>query len=233
MATENFEIFKTRAGLLPSEKNLPYSVTTRDVEEYLQKRVDAMVKASNEEIERETIKVYTTESSSVFMPFVVVFQPSVLDKKIVEDNDVEDIFNPKNGDTSCRIKMAYYNFFKSYFFTGKDISDFGNVNWRSHKNISRETGSFLYKLSSPKIMTIDKTKVVVFTIDPLRVFHDMTTRLNDNRPFFIEITGIHKIEGDNFKYNFNREVVNHNKKDKKGYHTKFMKELNDHVRGRK
>ncbi len=225
------EMYKTRAGINPSDNALPFSVTTREVEDYLQKRVDAMVKASNGKVEKVDIKIYSTESGKKFIPFVVVLPLTVLKRRPTEDNDVEYIFNQKNDDRNVEIKDEYYQFFRTYVYNADDEKSFFSDNWRHLTQVSRDTSPTLKNLRTPKVMTYSGTKVVLFMVDPLRVFYDMVTREDDKRQFSIDIKNFKKIETGNFRYDFNR-VIN-NSKNKKGYNATLINELNSRMRGRR
>ena len=221
---------RTRAGIIPSDKALPYSVTTSEVEEYLQKRVDAMAKASGGKVERCEVKIYSTESGSKFIPFVVVLPTSILvNGKKDDNNDMEYIFNQKNEDRNVNINQAYYKLFSSYIYDKNDEDAFFSDAWRREVGVYKQTSYALKKLRTPKVTNLPGAKVIIFMIDPLRIFHDMVVSEDDKRDFRIEITGINKMEKGKFRYDFKRVIVDsRNKK----YHKTLIDELNYRMKGR-
>lgn len=225
---------KTRAGIVPSDRALPFSVTTSEVEEYLQKRVDAMVKALSEtgkKVPKVDIRVYSTEAGKSFIPFVVTLPVSVLTSKQRDDeNDMEYIFNQKNEDRNVNINEYYYKFFSSYIYDKNDEEAFFSDVWRRQVGVYKNTSYTLKKLRTPKVFTSGGTKYILFMIDPLRVFHDMVTSENDGRNFLITITNFKKMETGKFRYDFKREIAD-NKKNKK-YQKTVIEELNYRMRGR-
>ena len=221
---------KTRAGIAPSNKALPFSVTTSEVEEYLQKRVDAMVKASQGKVKGCSVKVYSTESGRNFIPFVVVLPTDIITNKTKQtDNDMEYIFNQKNEDTNVILDQAYYKLFSSYTFDKNDEEAFFSDNWRRVMGVYKNTSYTLKKLRTPKVTTFGNTKVILFMIDPLRVFHDMVVSEDDKRDFLIDINNIKKIETGKFRYDFKREISD-SKKGKK-YQKTIIEELNYRMKG--
>lgn len=222
---------KTRAGIVPSNKALPFSVTTSEVEEYLQKRVDSMVNSSNGKIPKVNIKIYSTESGRSFIPFVVILPLSILSSVVKEeDNDIEYIFNQKNEDRNVNIHPAYYKLFSSYVYDKNDEEAFFSDAWRRQVGVFKNTSYTLKKLRTPKVMNFSGTKVILFMIDPLRVFHDMVISEEDKRDFLITITNFKKMETGKFRYDFKREIAD-SKKNKK-YQKTVIEELNYRMKGR-
>lgn len=221
---------KTRAGIAPSNKALPFSVTTSDVEEYLQKRVDAMVKASQGKVKGCSVKVYSTESGRNFIPFVVVLPTDIiLNKAKKADDEMEYIFNQKNDDVNVSIDQSYYKLFSSYTYDRNDEDAFFSDDWRRRAGVYKQTAYTLKKLRTPKVMTFSGTKVILFMIDPLRVFHDMVVSEDDKRDFLIDITNIKKMETGKFRYDFKREISD-SRKGKK-YQKTVIEELNYRMKG--
>lgn len=222
---------KTRAGINPSDRALPYSVTTSEVEEYLQKRVDAMAEASGGKVPRCDIKIYSTESGNKFIPFVVILPTTVLiNNKKESDDDVEYIFNQKNEDRNVNINSAYYKLFSSYTYDKNDEDAFFSDDWRRQVGVYKQTSYVLKKLRTPKVNNFSGAKIVIFMIDPLRVFHDMVTSNEDKRDFRITITNFKKIETGKYRYDFKREIVDSGRNKK--YHKTLVDELNYRMKGR-
>lgn len=220
---------RTRAGLVPSNKALPFSVTTSEVEEYLQKRVDTLAK--NGKIERVNIRVYSTEASNKFIPFVVVLPDTVLKNRSKGSrNEAEYIFSPKTEEKNIDIIDPLYQLFGAYIYNKGDENMFFSDAWKREVNVRNGTAYSLKKLRTPKLTTYGGTKVVLFMIDPLRIFHDMVVSDDDKRDFRIDITNIKKMETGKFRYDFKREILDSGKNKK--YHKTLIEELNYRMRGR-
>lgn len=233
MARENI---KTRSGIAPNEQNLPFTITTSDVENYLQKKVDiinsAMVQAGNPNTPHVDVRVYTTEAGRYFVPFVVILPLDVLQNNNKKKrNDEPDIFNPKNEDKSAIMLEPYYNLFKAYIYNAEDEKAFFSDDWRRARGVARDTSPSLKMMRTPKITEMDggRVQVVSLLIDPLRIFYDMLIMEDNRRDFKIEIPEWQKIKTGEFKYNIKR-VAYTNKKNKK-YKDTFAEELNRKMRG--
>lgn len=229
------EIYKTRAGIQPSEKELPFSITTTDVEEYMQRKLNVVVNGmrqnglyKGEDIE---VKVVTVEMGSKFVPFTVVLPMNVLkDKKKNRPSDELSIFNPKDSDATVNIYDPIMKMFASYVFDKADGEAFYSADWRRARGVSTTTSAVLKRNRLPRVQKLNNGSMerVTFLIDPIRVFHDMLMMDNNNTNFRVEIENWQKIRSGEFRYDMKR-VVN-NKKGKKGGNN-FADELNRKMRG--
>lgn len=227
-------VINTRAGISPSvNKSLPFSVTTSEVEEYLQKRVDAVVKASNGKVERYEVSVFSTESGTYFIPFVVVLPEKVLIGQSRQKTDMESIIDANNNDDKISIDPAYYKIFSPYRYNDHDEGQFFSDAWRRDNGVNKSTSYMLKRMRTPKIMKSNamNSNAVVFMIDPVRVFYDMVVSDTDRRNFHIKITGLKRMESGKYRYDFKREIVD-SKKNKK-YNKTFADELNYRMKGRR
>lgn len=229
------EIIRTRSGLTPDERTLPFTVTTLDVEDYLQKKMDVVCNG----IARNTgnapmkidVKVQTIEAGTKFIPFVVVLPLTVLKENKKNDNDIPSIFNPRDEDRTANMQDPFYHLFKCYIYNKDDESAFFAEDWRRARGVSRETSPFLKTIRTPKIMPADNGNMdlVYFMIDPLRVFYDMLSSTDSSQTDFrIEISSWQKIKNGEFKYFVKREIFS--KKSKK-YKNTIIDELNRKMRG--
>lgn len=234
MASENEKNFQTRAGVAPSESGLPFSITTDDVEKYLQSKVDVVCnrisKDTNEKLSVD-IKLYTTEAGKKFLPFVVILPLDVLKSKGKKKNNEPDIFNPKDDDRSANMRDEIATLFGAYAFNKDDQKAFFSDDWRRRCGVLRETSSSLASLRTAKVTTLDNNKmhVVVFMIDPLRVFHDMLIMPNDKRQFRVDIDSWKKLRTGCYQYNLKRNI-NSGKNNRK-YRDELYNELNRRIRG--
>ena len=229
---------RTRAGITPNEAELPFSITTRQVEDYLQRKVDiVMNRGANNGETREPIevRVYTTEAGKSFLPFVIVLPIDALEdtgkKNKNNKKKMAAIFDTKSSEGTGNMKPALYELFRSYTYTKEDESAFFSEDWRRARRVNRETSPVLKGLRTPKVTTMNdgNLQVVSFMIDPLRVFHDMLKMEGDNRSFKVEVQGWQKIQTGEYRYDVLRAVTK-GKRGKK-YRDTFADELNRKMRG--
>jgi hypothetical protein len=229
------EIYKTRAGIRPSEKELPFSITTADVEEYLQRKLNVVVngmrKDSNYTGEDIEVKVITVEMGSKFIPFTVVLPMSVLtNKRKRQPKEELSIFNPKDSDATVTIYEPIMRMFSSYTFDKADGEAFFSSDWRRARGVSTTTSAVLKRNRVPRVQKLNNGTMerVTFLIDPIRVFHDMLVMDDNATNFRIEIDDWQKIKSGEFRYDMTRVVSK--KKGKKGGNN-FADELNRKMRG--
>ena len=216
------EIYRTRAGIQPSEQELPFSITTSDVETYLQRKLNVVVNGmrqngiyTGDDID---VKVITVEMGSKFIPFTVVLPMNVLKNtnKKKRPKDELSIFNPKEADETLNMHDQIMKLFSSYTFDKADGEAFFSSDWRRARGVSTTTSAVLKRNRLPQIQKLNNGNMerVTFLIDPIRVFHDMLIMDNNNTDFKIEIEKWQKIRSGEFRYDMKR-VIN-KKKGKKG-----------------
>lgn len=225
---------QTRAGLTPNERELPYSITTSDVEQYLQRKVNLVMNrdANDGETKDISVRVYTTEAGKSFLPFVVILPLDALEntgKK--SQKSVPAIFDTRSTESSAKMKKSLYTLFSTYCYTKDDEQAFFSDDWRRARRVNRETSPVLKSLRTPKVTSMENgnVQVVSFMIDPLRVFFDMLTMSDDPRSFRVDINGWQKIQTGEYRYDVTR-VVNKGKHGKK-YRDTLADELNRKMRG--
>lgn len=224
----------TRGGITPNQNSLPYSITTSDVETYLQKKVDVVVsdlRKKGMNIADIDVHVTTSQAGEKFLPFIVVLPMSALKDNMRKNNDEPSIFNPKESDRSANMIDGLYYLFRSFIYDKGDEAAFFSDDWRRQRGVARGTSEYLRTLRTPKITTVPinntRMEMVVFMIDPLRIFHDMLVMGNDKN-FRVEITNWKKLSAGEYQYDMNRRV---NTKNKQGYNNTLADELDRKFRG--
>ena len=230
---------QTRAGLSPSEKKLPYSITTSQVEAYLQKKVDVLCNRDKSLPQNVDVRVYTTEVGKYFMPFVIVLPTSVLvDRtKQKKNTNIDGFFDVH--EQSSRVEEMLKPFkalFGAYTYNKEDTHAFSSNDWRRARGVTRTTSNVLRTMTLPRVSSFrgdggNKTNVVTFLLDPIRVFHDMLTMQDDSRDFSVDIGRWQKIKTGEYKYFVDRSV-RHGKNNRK-YNDTFANELNRKMRGQR
>lgn len=232
MASKEFNYkLSTRAGLVPNERELPYSITTSDVESYLQSKIDVVNANEGSNI---TVRVYTTEVSRSFLPFVVVLPLDVIadgsEKK--SNSNVSSLFVDNNDDSKrVDLKESIYSIFSPFIYNKNDENMFFSDSWRREHDISRDKSPVLKSQRVAKVNSLEngRLKVVTFMIDPLRVFHDMLIIPSDNRQFTIRIDDWQKIQTGEFRFDLVRNISKG--KQGKKYKNTVAEELNRVMRG--
>lgn len=222
------EDFRTKSGLKPDDNGVPYSVTTNQVEKYLQKRVEIVTQSAK--IDNVDIKVYTTEPGKHFCPFVVVLPTTVLqDQNQSSEDDEPSIFTPNKSSKKLRLKPELYHLFKLYIYNEDDEKAFFSNDWRDRTGVRSDASAALKRLRVPALNKDGDTPVVMFLLDPLKVFHDMLKYKDDNRQYRITIKSLKKIRTGEFIYGIERSLAN--SKGNKKYKDVLINELNKKLRG--
>ena len=224
-----------RSGLTPNENRLPYTITTTDVESYLQKKIDVVMNRAaldkKEEAEKISVRVYTTEAGKEFLPFVVILPLEALDgKENKKKNNMPSIFNTKEVDGTANLKRPIYEVLSAYVFNKQDGEAFKSDSWRRDHHVNREATNVLLSMRTPKVVSMEngKLKVVEILIDPMRIFHDMLRIDGDNRQYRIQIESWQKVQTGEYRYEVKRVI---NKGKGKKYKSTLADELNRKMRG--
>ena len=240
MASQNNQkSYTTRAGLSPSQNRLPYSITTTQVEEYLQKKLNVVVNEmkrngsfNGDEV---NVRVITVEMGTKFIPFMVVLPTEVLvqtqKKKNKPSQDELSIFNPRQYDGTANVLEPILKLFMAYMYDKKDGDAFYSVDWRRARGVATNTSAQLKSNRMPRITRISRgnsTEMVTFLIDPIRVFYDMLKIEDLPSDFHVEINDWQKQKSGEFRYNIER-VINRDKKGKKN--NSWVDQLNRKMRG--
>lgn len=224
---------RTKAGIRPDENELPFTISTSQVEEYLQKKVDAVAnKIGDGEV---NVSVYSTEAGKAFIPFMVTLPTKVMKdgKKSGDTKNIPSIFlggESQGTEVNANMRPEYFAVFSPYTYSKTDEQAFFSEDWRRARKVNRGSSVILKNYRTPKISKLQSNggeRVVLLMIDPLRVFHDMLTIPDDNRQFKPEITGLRKQKDGEYMYQMRRVL---NKNNKKKYKYTIMDELNRKLR---
>lgn len=222
------EDFRTKSGLKPDDNGVPFSITTQQVEKYLQQRVDVVTKSAN--IDSVEIKVYTTEPGKYFCPFVVVLPTSVLQNQNQSSEDDEpSIFTPNKSSKRIRLKPEIYHLFKLYIYNEDDEKAFFSNDWKNRTGVRSDASAALKQIRVPSLQKSEGTEVIMFLLDPLKIFHDMLKYKDDNRQYRITIKTLKKIRTGEFVYGVERSLSN--SKGNKKYKDVLINEINKKLRG--
>lgn len=190
----------TRSGIEPDfENDVPFKITTIQVENYLQKKIDMAVhkaRAKNPDLEDVNIRVFTTTMfGNDFLPFVMALPTTALAddgrKKRHKPDGELGIFNPRKDTRFSVLRDEIFTVVKAFKYTDVDKEKFRSRQNGEVRFNYRKTPSIIGMID-PKTMTVGSkhsryTEVVVL-IDPMRVLSDMVKDSeNPNEKFRIEI----------------------------------------------
>lgn len=176
--------FKMKSGMIPDEISLLKTITTTEVEAFLQSKIDvavASIVAKGEKMSPVTLKCYSINAGTKMIPLAILLPISVLagekDNKNTHDDDgVLDIFKTDETPTKgCNLRDEFIKALGPYSYDKADGYAFRSDVWRREFGVSREAAYQLQKMREPKIVSSDhgRYKNVTFILDPMRVFHDM------------------------------------------------------------
>ena len=220
---------KTRAGVIPDENGMPFSITTEAVEKYIQKKVDTVMQKAGKD--SFSVRVITTEAGRNFLPFMVLLPMEAVESKKKNSSDIDAIFNPKDNDRTVKLQPEIFKLFQAYCYDPKDSQAFDSDEWRRSRRVARGTANVLKRSRLPRITSLNggKMKVCMFLLDPLRVFHDMLVDANNpQKQFTVTIEDWKKRSDGNYNYKLTRST---NNSGKKRYNDTLAAELNRKMRG--
>lgn len=218
--------FKTRGGLRPDQNQAPFTVNTQQVEKYLQDKIDAVL--PNKGVR---ISVRNINASKRFYPFVVALTLNALyEREGKDESDIPSIFNPKDEDKTVVLRPELFELFKGYMYNKKDGEAFESSMWRHEMGVSTRCAQLLNKFRTAKKMEFDggQTQRIMFIIDPLRVFYDMSSSTDGNNEKYIRIDRVQKINNGIYSFKFYRKDRRDKNNGKSGnYFAQFSRMFNN------
>ena len=228
---------QTRAGLQPVEAELPFNITTEDAEEYLQQRFNTLIEMMRKNGDNQSdfdITLATYKISKKFYPLILALPLDVLkNPKDKSSNDELDIFSPGQNDQFAALKDPFYKLVASYIYDKNDEKAFFSNSWRQALGVTLSMSHKLKQSRIPKINSFNKGQLecVMCFIDPIRLFHDMLTDVNNkDMRFNIEIAQIQQMKNSNFRYTVNRISKKNKKKNDRSYSDRIMYEIGKRMR---
>lgn len=202
------EMLKTRAGLEPSAEELPYKVTTQQIEKYFQNKFDVVNRKMNERLKAEgkeplspiTIRILAIKISDRYCPLFAIMSENVIAKQEKAKN-VNPIFVGDEGDhKELLLRPDAWNILKTFVENKRHFED---PNWTGRMDIKRRNALRLRKLCHPSITRSNgnRNKCVVLLLDPISVIYDMLKLVNDNTDnFHVDIEKFKKMRDDQYTY---------------------------------
>lgn len=219
---------KTRAGLLPDDDRVPYSIKTGQITAYLQHKIDVMIADINAQLSEDDkplgaipINGYTIKFTSTHYPFIVILPGSVeykTGRRPKRDNGPRtsevDISQDVNDDDSSNDKLTIfkplYSILQPYMYP----KGFFKKNERcAQMRLSNNQREQCDRLSTPKKSNQKGgQKSIMLMLDPFAIIHEMLEIQGDNRSFMVMMNDSNKLKDGDFKYRVKRTF----RKGKKG-----------------
>lgn len=192
--------FETMGKSRVSEDDLVYLVSTTEVEAYLQDRINRIcntIKANGGET--LNVKVNLTSEHQFgkrFLPFIVAL-PACVEDVATSNSHIPEALRPDNDDSGVRLKKPFYQLFANYTYNNDDRKALNAPAIRKDLGLNRGSVPILQSLIKPKKETYGDQTIIMFILDPIRVFTDyLRDRNNPNDRFTPEIVGMNKINDD-------------------------------------
>lgn len=234
---------ETRSGLKPENTGeLPFKVTTEQVEDFVQSKFDAIVEQSRsvgEQIDDVKVTITTVTAGKAFAPFVILLPTTVLKshnpKKQKNGKKELAVFNPDNSSGKIYIHDGIFSQLQLYGYTTDDRRIFFDRNWKNALGVTQRDSEFLRYNSTPRVQRLNhgKDEFVTCLLDPLKVFSAMLEDCkNPGRNFDVCIEGFVKIAGGVYRYSVLRvpKNIKGKKKGQKNNKDRIAYELQNRIR---
>lgn len=224
---------ETISGVVPvkdGEKH--FDISTREIESFMQKQLDAVVAKMNaaaenpkDKIDNMRITITAVRMSDVFYPLMLLMPLSVLSsKKYANNSDELSIFNTRQTSGAMDLKKPIWEAITPFLYDSDDRKSFFTPTYRSKLKISTTMAGNLKAYSRPKIFNVREdsgmTRYVVILLDVIRVIHYMTQYKGDNEWFKVDIHNVERLKDGACIYHLVRRSNDddrHGKKRKKSY----------------
>lgn len=220
-----------------------YWLSTKDVTQFLQERIDIIVatlRKTNPEysnLENIPVTVAGVQASHGFCTLVVILPPEALESESSNvGKDVPYVFKQRDEEMQLKLIPKLENLFQLYIYTKEDKKEFKSNKFIEKMNLNRRVINTLVYFSVPRYRKVESTddgngrEHVMFFIDPIKVFCDMLTEEGDrSNSTSVLIDGIQKIRNGEYKFHVKKLRKKHEKKND----DKFIKELEGLLRGKR
>lgn len=186
------QLDSTRCGLKADTSKPHYIVTTKNVEEYLQKAINVMVKDlrdNGKNVRDVKITVMTNNVSKEFKPFLVALPIDGAAKGRSGNSDNLSIYQNEENDNNIQMHDWLFKFMSTFVYDKSDIRAFDSMMFRKELGITPAAANDLKRLARPKVHSVrdDRRPThIIFYVDPIRVFKHML-RVSDDEKFKISI----------------------------------------------
>ena len=211
-------------------------LSTKDVQNYIQERIDVIVAALRNknpkyaDLKDIQIRVAGAQASDKFVPLMIILPPEALEAEATSNDEVPYIFLERDEDGQLTLIPAIEKLFKCWAYTKEDKKAFENPRYQRAININRKMAADIINFTTPRYRQRkdgdEKTEIIMFFIDPIKIFHEMLTEENETKSFKIDIANFKKIR--NGEYDF--KVMKYYGKKKKSKENPLIKDIDGFLR---
>lgn len=200
-----------RAQIEPEEIKFGWKISTIDVQNYIQKKLNLAAAAKRKELAAQDkddsfvrdIKVVAVSSivpTKKFHSFLIILDINAAQGK--KNMNELSIFNEDGGKSEVRLKDYVYFALKDFQYQKADKASMTDPKYRKkHGNMRTQDANRLASVMTPKTAKIgNDRKVVQLLLDPIRVFWDMCTDTQTKEVPDLVIKKIRKLNQLNFEY---------------------------------
>lgn len=197
-----------------------FVVSTSEVEEWLQRQINAGAARANskgEKVPQVNLTLFTLRASQKFHPFVAVLPEEALINKGGGNNDEElSIFNPDESQQIDKFLPHIWVVIKTYMYSIEDKKGIKGSEMRRTLGLTANCSNYISTVMSPRCDFKNGQKITMVLLDPLRIFFAMANQASggNGNGHQIEILKTVLNQGTDYKYTFNR--VPRDPKRKKG-----------------
>ena len=223
MAGNNFRCKNVRREDAPTVLWL----STKHVQEYIQEKVDVVVatlRKSHPEyanLGNIQIQVCGAKASEKFVPLMIILPPAALQDEATTDDSVPTIFKERDEEGQLTLIPALEKLFKLWAYTKEDKKELlRNTTYQQRVlNINNRTAQNIINWSVPRYRERkdgdERSELIMFFIDPISIFHEMVSEVNETKNFTVEISDFKKIRHGEYEFRIVKSYGK-NKKNKKG-----------------
>ena len=217
---KEMDAIKTRSAIAPAvdDRDVPYKIKTSQAEEYIQKKLDivcSMMRQNGKDQPDVKFNIMTTQMGKLFFPMLGILPIDIISETEDDKKEVHDIFNPGSSKQFPSLKKEFWTVLQPWLYSKQDEDVFFNQNTRSALRMSLAESHKMKNYRQPKLYSFNKgrTKVLLFMIDPVRLFKDMMTDVNnEDQKFDVIINRVTQINDTNYRYDITRSTSQKKKK---------------------
>lgn len=202
---------QTTRGENPKEVFRGFEISTSQLQEYLQGKVNSLCAAGGF---KDPVKVnlmsfrLSRKYGKQFVPFLLNLSESALVReRSNDDDDINPIFVTGTQSNDVRLIDPIYKMIQSMKYTKNGIKWLCLPKTKKELNIPQRSVSLIYEFANPRKLSSGKGSVTISVwLDPIKVFYDYL--INPNNPkerFRINIRGVKSVNNDLFVYCVERE----------------------------
>lgn len=212
-------------------------LSTKDVQTYIQERVDVIVAMLRKEnpkyanLKNFQVQVCGAQASNKFVPLMIILPPEALEDEATTNDNVPSIFLERDEEGQLTLIPMLQKLFKLWAYTKDDKKAMETSAYQRAVNINRKTAQDIINWSVPRYRQRkddgEKSELIMFFVDPIKVFHEMVSEENETKDFTISINDFKKIR--HGEYDF-RVTKSYGKKKKNKKDSSLNKDIDSFLR---